>query len=250
MGIVNVTPDSFTDGGRFLAPQAAAAQGARLAADGADILDVGAESTRPGAAPVPPDEERRRLLPALGGLSALGVPVSVDTRNAATMRAALAAGAAIVNDVSALTHDPASLETVAGSGCGLVLMHMRGTPATMNDAPDYDDVVAEVAGYLAARAEACLAAGIGRGRIALDPGLGFGKRRRHNLALLEGLSAVTALGYPVLVGASGKMARPGASPAERLQASLDAARLAADNGADILRVHDVAATAESFAGRG
>lgn len=248
MGIVNVTPDSFTDGGRYLDPAKAAAHAARLVANGADTLDVGAESTRPGATPVPPEVERERLLPALAAIAECGVPLSVDTRNAATMRAALDAGVAIINDVSALTHDPAGLDAVAPSGCGVILMHMRGETKTMNDAPAYDDVVAEVTDYLAARAEACVAAGIDRKRIALDPGLGFGKWRQHNLALIDGLAAIKALGYPVLVGASGKMGPPGAAAADRLQASLDAARRAADNGADILRVHDVAATAAMFAG--
>lgn len=248
MGIVNVTPDSFTDGGRYRDPEDAATQAARLVADGADILDIGAESTRPGATPVSPDEEQARLMPALAAIGRPPVPISVDTRNAATMAAALSAGAAIVNDISALTHDRASLDTVAASDCGIILMHMSGNPETMNEAPVYDDVVAEVADHLAARADACRAAGIDRGRIALDPGLGFGKWRRHNLALIDGLSTLKALGYPILVGASGKMAGPDASPDERLKASLDAARRAADNGADILRVHDIAATAAAFTG--
>lgn len=247
MGIVNVTPDSFTDGGRYLDAGKAARHAATLVADGADILDIGAESTRPGATPVTPEVEQGRLLPALAAISACGAPLSVDTRNASTMRAALDAGAAIVNDVSALTHDPASLDTVAAANCGIVLMHMRGETGTMNEAPVYDDVVAEVRDYLAGRAEACIAAGIAPGRIALDPGLGFGKWRRHNLALIDGLAAIKALGYPVLIGASGKMAGPRASREERLAASLDAARHAARNGADILRVHNIAATAAAFA---
>lgn len=247
MGIVNVTPDSFTDGGRYLSPADAVAHAHELAGAGADILDIGAESTRPGSTAVAPDEEQARLLPVLDRLqTARGVHVSVDTRNAATMAAALRSGADIINDVSALTHDPDSLRVVAAARCGIVLTHMRGTTETMNEAPVYDDVVGEVADELATRAEACLAAGIAPGRIILDPGLGFGKWRRHNLSLIEGIATLKALGYPVLVGASGKMASPAAPAEERRQASIDAAIRAADRGADVVRIHDVAVTAAAF----
>jgi dihydropteroate synthase len=240
MGIVNATPDSFTDGGRFLDPSAAIAQGHRLIEGGAAILDIGGESTRPGATPVPPDEEIRRVVPVIEGLAGAGVALSIDTRNATTMRAALKAGATIVNDVSALTHDPKSLTVAAASPALVALMHMRGTPETMQADPVYTDVVAEVREYLAGRIAACEAAGIPRARIALDPGIGFGKTAAHNDALIAGLPALTDLGCPILMGLSGKMIRRDAPKSERLAGSIAGALRCIQGGASILRVHDVA----------
>lgn len=242
MGILNVTPDSFSDGGRFAAPADAAAQADRLLAEGADIVDLGGESTRPGARATAVEDEIARVLPALDHLAAAGATVSIDTRNAAVMRAALARGARMVNDVSALMHAPESLALAAEAGVPVILMHMKGDPATMNDDPRYGDVVAEVAEWLAARADACREAGIAAGRIALDPGLGFGKTYRQNLALLHGLEAIAALGYPVCLGASRKLAAPDAAESVRLATSAAAAVVAAQQGAAIIRVHDVAET--------
>lgn len=242
MGILNVTPDSFSDGGRFEAPADAAAQAERLIADGADIVDLGGESTRPGSEAVTVEEELARVLPVLGPLAATGAIVSIDTRNTAVMRAALDAGARIVNDVSALLHDPDSLALVAEARVPVVLMHMKGETATMNDAPRYEDVVAEVADWLADRAEACREAGIASDCIALDPGLGFGKTYRQNLALLHGLETLVALGYPVCLGASRKLAAPAAPASVRLAASTAAAIAGARAGAALVRVHDVAET--------
>ena len=187
MGVLNVTPDSFSDGGRFVAVDSAVAWAERMAADGAAIIDVGGESTRPGSAPVGEDEELRRVLPVVERLAAtLAIPVSIDTRKPGVMRRAIAAGATIVNDVAALAA-PGAIEAVAGSGVGVCLMHMQGEPGTMQDAPRYGDVVAEVREFLRRRVAACEAAGIGRARIAVDPGFGFGKSLEHNLALLAGL---------------------------------------------------------------
>ncbi len=242
MGILNLTPDSFSDGGLHETPDAALAHAGRLLAAGADMIDIGGESTRPGAAPVAPEVEIDRVMPALRRLAADGRTVSVDTRNAAVMRAALGAGAAVVNDVSALTHDPDSFETVRRSGAPVILMHMKGDPATMNDDPRYGDVVAEVADALAETAARSIRAGLSRTQIAIDPGLGFGKTHAHNLALLHGLDRLAALGYPVCVGASRKLSAPGAPASVRLAASAAAAVLAAQKGAAILRVHDVAET--------
>jgi len=246
MGILNVTPDSFSDGGRFEAPADAAAQAGRMRAAGADIVDLGGESTRPGSQATAVEDELARVLPALDRLAATGaagdIIVSIDTRNAAVMRAALARGARIVNDVSALTHDPDSLARAAEAQVPVILMHMKGETATMNDAPVYEDVVAEVPDWLAARAEACIAAGVARERIALDPGLGFGKTYRQNLALLHGLETLVALGYPVCLGASRKLAAPDAAASVRLATSTAAAIAGAQKGAAILRVHDVAET--------
>jgi dihydropteroate synthase len=250
MGVVNVTPDSFADGGRFLDRAAAIAHGRALAAEGADIVDVGGESTRPGAAPAPVEDELRRVLPVVEALARDGLLVSVDTRRAAVMRAALAAGARIVNDVAALA-DAGALELVARAGAAVVLMHMRGEPATMQADPRYADVVGEVAAFLAARVAACRAAGIGDERLCVDPGIGFGKTVEHNLALLRGLAALRPPGVALLVGASRKgfVARlsAGEPPAARLPGSLAAALAAASRGADILRVHDVAATRQALA---
>jgi len=249
MGIVNVTPDSFSDGGQHSSPQAAIRHGQQLAAEGAHILDVGGESTRPGAPEVGVDDELRRVLPVVQALAGLGHCVSIDTRKPEVMRAALAAGASIVNDVMALTA-PGAAEVCAASDAGVVLMHMRGEPRSMQAAPHYDDVVAEVAGYLVQRADACVAAGIARERIALDPGFGFGKTPEHNLVLTRGLAAITALGYPVLAGWSRKStlgAITGRTVAhERVAASVAAALACVARGARIVRVHDVAATVDAL----
>ena len=242
MGILNLTPDSFSDGGLYESPDAALAHAGRLIEAGADIIDIGGESTRPGAAPVAPEAELERIMPALHRLAADGRTVSIDTRNASVMRAALGAGAAIVNDVSALTHDPDSFEAVRRGAAPVILMHMKGDPATMNDDPRYGDVVAEVVDTLEEQAERFLAAGLLRSQIAVDPGLGFGKTHRHNLALLHNLDRLAALGYPVCVGASRKLAALSSAAGVRLAASTAAAVLAAQQGAAILRVHDVAET--------
>ena len=203
MGVLNVTPNSFSDGGRYFNPARALDHARRMIDDGADLIDIGGESTRPGALPVDERDELGRVIPLVEALAADGVPVSVDTRKPAVMRAALAAGAAMVNDVCAL-EAPGAIEALAGSGAGVCLMHMQGDPRTMQQAPRYDDVVGEVRAFLLARAAACEAAGIARDRIVLDPGFGFGKTLAHNLALLAGLPALAAAGYPVLVGLSRK----------------------------------------------
>ena len=244
MGILNVTPDSFSDGGRYLEPGAAVARGRELLAQGADLLDVGAESTRPGSAPVPAGEQLRRLEPVLRALaSEPGVVLSVDTRSAEVAARSLEWGAQVVNDVSALG-DPGMAAAVAPTGAGLVLMHMRGTPATMQGDLRYDDVVAEVAAHLRARMDLAAAAGIGEERIALDPGIGFGKSAEQSLRLLARTDDLARLGRPILVGTSRKsfLARllGDAPPDRRLEASLAAATIATLLGARILRVHDVA----------
>lgn len=252
MGIVNATPDSFSDGGRHLAPEAALAHARRLVAEGADILDLGAESTRPGAAPVPAEVEIARLVPLIAALRAEGAPpISVDTMKPRVARAAMAAGAAIWNDVTALRHAPDSLATAAELGCEVVLMHMQGEPGTMQAEPRYDDVVAEVTDFLAARAEAAMAAGVARGRIWLDPGIGFGKHpTRHNLPLLARLDRIVALGFPVLLGASRKRfigaVDGGAEVDQRLGGSLAAALHGASAGVAAVRVHDVRETVQAL----
>jgi len=251
MGIVNVTPDSFSDGGRHLDPGAAIAAGERMAAEGADILDVGGESTRPGAAPVPLEEELARVLPVVRGLAAKGHRVSIDTRHAAVMAAALDAGAAIVNDVTALTHDPDSLPLVASSGAAVVLMHMRGTPDTMNKLTAYDDLVADVARYLAERLAACRAAGMTDDRLCIDTGVGFAKTAEQSARLIGATARFVELGVAVLVGASrksfiGRLSK-GEPAGARLPGSLAAAIAAAAGGAQLIRVHDVAATAQALA---
>jgi len=250
MGVVNVTPDSFADGGAFLDPAAAIEHGRALADAGADIVDVGGESTRPGAAPVTPAEEIARIAPVIEALARDGLLVSVDTRRAAVMRAALAAGARIVNDVAALA-DAGAIDLVARAGASVVLMHMQGEPATMQRAPRYDDVVAEVAAFLAARVAACRDAGLDESRICVDPGIGFGKTVAHNLALLRSLDRLRPPRIALLVGVSRKsfIARlsAGEPPGERLPGSLAAALAAAARGADILRVHEVAATRQALA---
>jgi dihydropteroate synthase len=248
MGIVNVTPDSFSEGGRYLDPEAAIAHGRELLVGGADILDVGGESTRPGAAAVGAAEEAARVLPVIGALAADGARVSVDTSKAEVAAAALGAGAEIVNDVTALA-DPAMAAVCAEAGCGLVLMHMKGTPRTMQDDPTYGDVVAEVREFLAGRVEAAVAAGIDRERIWVDPGIGFGKTVEHNLELIARLDRIAALGRPVVVGASRKNfigAITGRPVDQRLGGSIAAVVSAVAAGASVLRVHDVAATAEAL----
>jgi len=256
MGILNVTPDSFSDGGRYREPAAAVAHGLALARDGADILDVGGESTRPGAAAVPVDEESARVVPVIAALRrALAdrpePPVlSVDTRKAAVAARALEAGASLINDVSALTHDPEMAAVARRYGAGVILMHMRGDPTTMQLDPRYDDVVAEVAAYLAARVEALCAAGLARETLAVDPGIGFGKTVEHNLCLLARLDALKAPGRPVVVGVSrksflGKLT--GRDVAEREAASLAAMVYAALRGAHVVRVHDVRAARDAAA---
>jgi dihydropteroate synthase len=254
MGIVNVTPDSFADGGRWATAPEAVAHARRLLAEGADVLDVGGESTRPGAQPVAAAEERARVLPVIAALrEATDVPISIDTTKAEVAADALAVGADMVNDVSAGRFDTGMLPLVAERGAAIVLMHMQGTPATMQEAPHYGDVVGEVCAFLAERAEAARAAGIPADRIWLDPGIGFGKRPAHNLALLAGLEPLVALGYPIVIGASrkgflGGLAGEPPDPVEaRLPASLAAAVLAAAGGARVVRVHDVAATRRALA---
>jgi len=242
MGVVNVTPDSFSDGGRLPDARAAIAHAWRLRDEGADLIDVGGESTRPGAAPVPEDEEMRRVLPVIEALS--DVPVSVDTRHPRVMRAGLEAGAAMINDIEALAL-PGSLEAVAASDCGVCLMHKKGDPATMQHDPQYRDVVGEVRDYLATRIAACQAAGIVRERIVADPGFGFGKTAAHNLVLLRRLPELASLGVPLLAGWSRKSTLghlTGRDVDARLAGSLAAALLALVGGARILRVHDVRET--------
>ena len=251
MGIVNVTPDSFSDGGLFLGPEAAIEHALRLEAEGADIIDVGAESTRPGSDPVSLDEELRRTMPVLEGLaSRLRVPLSVDTRKAEVMRRAAGAGARLLNDVSALAHDPRALEVAGETGLPVVLMHAQGDPRTMQVDPRYDDVVLDVYDWLAARIEACERAGIPRARLVVDPGIGFGKTLAHNLALIGASSIFHGLGCAILLGASRKsfIARlaPGAG-GDRLGGSIAAALAGAAQGVQILRVHDVAATHQALA---
>jgi dihydropteroate synthase len=249
MGVVNVTPDSFYDGGRHFDPSAAVAHARRLVEEGADLLDVGGESTRPGAAPVTAEEELARILPVLEGIAGLGVPVAVDTTKPEVMRTALARGAAMINDVTALAA-PGAVELVAGSDAAVCLMHMQGSPRTMQAEPTYADVVAEVRDFLAARAAACVAGGMARSRVVVDPGFGFGKTVAHNLTLLAQLGEIAALGYPVLVGWSRKssLGRITGRPAEeRLAGSVAAALIAVQRGARIVRVHDVAATRDALA---
>ena len=249
MGVVNVTPDSFSDGGRFLEPKAALARARALVEQGADILDVGAESSRPGAQGVSADEEFARLLPVLEGLSDCPVPVSVDTVKPEVMRAALAAGASMINDIGGL-RAPGAMEAVAGSAAAACLMHMQGEPRTMQKDPRYGDVVAEVAAFLEERVSEAERAGIARERIAIDPGFGFGKTVENNFELLRKLGRIAAIGPPVVAGWSRKStlgAITGRGAQDRLAASLAAALLAVQRGARILRVHDVAATRDALA---
>ena len=248
MGVINVTPDSFSDGGRFLGRDAAVAQARRLCEEGADLLDIGGESTRPGAPPVALDEERRRVLPVLEALAALDIPLSVDTQKPELMRDAAAAGAAMINDVNGF-EAPGALEAVAASDCAICIMHKQGTPQTMQQAPRYADVVAEVSAYLFRRAIAAQAAGVAAERIVVDPGFGFGKTLPHNLELLRGLGRLTP-GMPVLAGLSRKSmigTITGREVGARVFGSVAAALIAAQQGAAILRVHDVAATRDALA---
>lgn len=250
MGIVNLTPDSFSGDGVGDDSDAAIAQAEAQRAAGADILDLGAESSRPGADQVPADVEIARLLPVLHALRDWGVPLSVDTTKAEVMRAALDAGAVLINDIAAL-QAPGALAAVAASDAGICLMHMRGAPRTMQVAPHYDDVVAEVREFLAARVAACAAAGIGRERLLIDPGFGFGKTVEHNYTLLRELRRFAAIGVPLLAGLSRKSmlgavtGRP--NGAARTHASIAGALLAAERGAQVVRVHDVAATKDALA---
>ncbi len=247
MGILNVTPDSFSDGGTHTDPVEA---GLALLAQGADILDIGGESTRPGAIPVEPAEEQRRVLPVISALARQGARLSVDTRNAATMQAALDSGAEIVNDVSALRHDAASPAVLAAAGCPVILMHMRGTPQTMASLAIYDDVVADVTRELADSVGRAEAAGIARSRITIDPGLGFAKTAEQSLTLLRGLDSLHRLGLPILIGASRKgfVGSYGgeADPRKRAPGSIAVALFAVGKGVAVIRTHDVAETAQAL----
>ena len=248
MGILNVTPDSFSDGGHYLDVAAAVQRGVAMAGEGAAIIDVGGESTRPGAADVDVDEELARVIPVIEQLAArVPIPISVDTSKSEVMRVAIEAGASLVNDVRAL-RDPGALQAVAGTGAAVCLVHMRGAPRTMQVAPAYDDVVAEVRRFLAARIEACRAAGIGPQRICVDPGIGFGKRPEHNLALLAAVGQLAEPSIPVLVGVSRKSLIgiiTGRPPEGRLAGSVAFAALAVMRGAAIIRAHDVAETVDA-----
>jgi len=249
MGVLNVTPDSFSDGGRFLAVESAVAHGLRLVEEGAAIIDVGGESTRPGAAPVSPDDEIRRVLPVVERLrqAAPQLVISVDTSKPEVIREAAAAGVGLINDVRALT-EPGALEAAAASGCAVCLMHMQGDPRTMQRAPSYVDVVREVKAFLDARVQTCRAAGVSADRLAIDPGFGFGKRLEHNLELLRHLRELTGE-VPVLVGLSRKSfvgTLTGRGAGERVHGSVALAVIAAMNGARIVRAHDVAATVDAL----
>ncbi|HLP97870.1 MAG TPA: dihydropteroate synthase [Sideroxyarcus sp.] len=248
MGIVNVTPDSFSDGGRHASTTAAIDHAHRLIEEGADILDIGGESTRPGAATVSEQQELERILPVLEGLRGIAVPVSIDTYKPQVMRAALAAGASLVNDVNAL-QAPGALEAVAGSDAAVCLMHKQGEPQTMQQQPRYEDAIAEVCAFLSGRIAAAEAAGIKRERIVIDPGFGFGKTLAHNLELLRGLASFRPLGVPVLAGMSRKSmlgAITGREVGDRMAASVAAAMLAVQRGAAIVRVHDVRETVDAL----
>jgi len=248
MGVLNVTPDSFSDGGRYFEPGEALARAERMFVEGADIVDVGGESTRPGAAEISCEEELRRVGPVVEAMAARGFPLSVDTSRPEVMRAVIGMGAAVINDVRGLRL-PGALDAVAGSGVGVCIMHMQGTPATMQVAPVYVDVLAEVSAFLRERALACEAAGIERGRIVLDPGFGFGKTPVHNLRLLRQLADIARMGWPVLAGLSRKsllghiVGRP---VTDRQSASVTAALIAVERGASVVRVHDIAATRDAL----
>jgi dihydropteroate synthase len=248
MGIVNVTPDSFSDGGQHLQRNAALAHAQQLIVEGADILDIGGESTRPGARPVSAQEEMDRVLPIIEELRDAAVPISIDTFKPEVMLAAIAAGAQMVNDINAL-QDTAAMNAVAASHAAVCLMHKQGNPQTMQEQPVYQNVVAEVTTFLRDRIAAAETVGIQRNRIVIDPGFGFGKTLAHNLALLQGLNELTALGVPVLVGLSRKSmlgALTGQDVAQRLPASVAAALIAVQRGANIVRVHDVRATVDAL----
>ena len=251
MGIINVTPDSFSDGGLHNQAAAAVEHGLSLAEQGADILDIGGESTRPGADYVPVEEELQRVIPVIEGLRAkTDALISIDTRKAEVMRQAAAAGADIINDVSALTHDPDAMRIAAATELPVILMHAQGDPRTMNDDPQYDDVVLDVFDYLEQRIAICEAAGIPRTRIVIDPGIGFGKHLHHNVAVMARLSLYHALGVPILLGASRKKLIDHISdvpnPRDRLPGSIAAALAGAAQGVQIVRVHDVAETRQAL----
>jgi dihydropteroate synthase len=249
MGVVNVTPDSFSDGGRFIQLNHALSHAKALIAEGADLLDIGGESTRPGAAPVSLDEERRRVLPLLEKLAGRAVPISIDTQKPALMREAVAAGAAMINDVCGF-REPGAFEAVADSDAAICIMHMLGEPRTMQQAPRYDDVTVDVREYLAARVVAAQRAGIRLERIVIDPGFGFGKTLAHNLRLLHELHRLKDIGGALLAGLSRKTMLgtiTGRDPTQRIHASTSAALIAVQNGAHIVRVHDVAATRDALA---
>lgn len=251
MGIVNVTPDSFSDGGKLEDAQAAVAHALRLAEEGADILDIGGESTRPGAEPVALAEELARVIPVIEGLRPrTEALISIDTRKGEVMRQAAAAGADILNDVSALTHDETALDIAAETGLPVILMHAQGDPKTMNDNPQYGDVVLDVFDFLQQRIEACKAAGIAKAKLVVDPGIGFGKHLHHNVAVMANLGLYHALGVPVLLGASRKKLIDHISdvpnPADRVPGSLAAVLAAVAQGVQIVRVHDVAATRQAL----
>lgn len=250
MGIVNVTPDSFSDGGKFADAETAIEQGRALLDAGAEIVDVGGESTRPGAAPVPVDEELKRVLPVVRALAERGAAVSIDTRHAAVMKAAVSEGAVIVNDVTALSGEEASLEVAARSRAAVVLMHMQGDPATMQDSPAYDDAPLDIFDFLAGRIAACEKSGIARERIAIDPGIGFGKTKHHNAEIMRDLALFHGLGCGVMLGVSRKGFVAGAAgslaPEKRLPGSLAAALAAVAEGVQLLRVHDVAETRQAL----
>ena len=252
MGVLNVTPDSFADGGTFLELRDATDRVGQMLGEGADIVDIGGESTRPGATPTPESEELARVIPLLENIrescDARGVPISVDTRKPAVMRAAIAAGASMINDINALRASGA-IDAVSEGGAAVCLMHMQGEPATMQQSATYVDVVADVALFLSERAAACVAAGIGRDRIVLDPGFGFGKTVEHNLALLRRLAEIAALGYPLLAGLSRKSTigvLTGRDVDDRMAGSVAAALAAVARGAAIVRVHDVRETVDAL----
>jgi dihydropteroate synthase len=251
MGVLNVTPDSFSDGGSFMDPAAAVAHAMQMEADGAYLIDVGGESTRPGAEPVPADEELRRVLPVLEQMEgSVAVPRSIDTSKALVARAAISAGASFVNDVTALAGDPDTAAVVAESGVEVCLMHMRGEPRSMQDDPRYEDVVSEVKAFLEERLAHAVAEGVPEERIWLDPGIGFGKTLEHNLELIRRLGEIAQIGRPLVVGASRKRflgALTGRKEGDRLAGSLAAAVLAFERGASMLRVHDVRETRDALA---
>lgn len=250
MGVVNVTPDSFSDGGRFLDPSAAIAHGVALARHGADLLDIGGESTRPGATPVPEEEEMRRVLPVIQGLvGRVTIPLSIDTQNPAVARAAVAAGASVINDIASGQEDSGMGRVVAETGAGYVAMHMQGTPQTMQRAPRYGDVVKEISALLADRLKSLVREGVRAEQVVLDPGIGFGKTREHTLDLLGRLAELTQLGRPLLLGVSRKSFLGdllGVGVDERLPAGLACTVWAALQGVSIFRTHDVAATAQAL----
>jgi dihydropteroate synthase len=251
MGILNVTPDSFSDGGRYTNQHSAVQQALRMAEEGADIIDIGGESTRPGAKTVSPQEETERVLPVIQALKGKVPLISIDTRNAAVMKAALESGAGMINDVTALTHDPQSLSIAASFDVPVCLMHMRGNPQDMQNAPKYESVVDEVLEYLLERTTACLTAGIKRENIIIDPGIGFGKTPAHNLALLKNLDRFVATGFPILLGTSRKsfiekISADQSTPDERLGGSLASVLWGWNKGVSFFRVHDVRETAQAL----